>query len=338
MALQFPAVVRKETEVDLVWCLIGQSQVARDMRTFVTRAAGSSSTVLLLGETGSGKDHLAELINRCGVQEGYGGNFVTVDCGSVTEDLWESVMFGHAQGAFTDAHKAKTGLLEVADGGTLFFDEIGNMSLPLQARLLRIVEKKSYRPLGSNKEMVPHFRVVVATNANLREAVSKGTFRPDLYHRINVLRYVVPPLRARLEDIPLLAEYFLRSLDLSKSIRPSAMVTLMAYNWPGNVRELRNVMEGAAFNSDEDSEIEGKHIRSCFEEPTEEFVDLWGTGGAQLPTYEELQRRYFKECVCRTGGNGRHISSITQLTPRVLLSRLEEFGLHEIAESLRIEG
>lgn len=205
-----------------------------------------SETVLITGESGSGKELVASAIHNLSPRKE--NSFVELNCASIPESLLEGELFGHEKGAFTNALNKKIGLLEIADGGTIFLDEIGEMSLALQAKLLRVLENKKIRRLGSTKEIEIDVRIIAATNKNLKDAISKSAFRSDLYYRLNVLRIEVPPLRKRGNDIIILAEYFL-NVYKKKFTKPveefdsEAKTALLSYSWPGNVRELRNVIE-----------------------------------------------------------------------------------------------
>jgi len=201
--------------------------------------------VLVEGETGTGKELVARAIHK---QSGRKGAFVAVNCGSISSELLESELFGHTRGAFTGAHAAREGLFNYANNGTIFLDEIGELPLPLQANLLRVLEEKRVRPVGSDREVEVSCRVIAATNVPLADQVQQGAFREDLYYRLNVLRIVVPPLRDRLEDIPALAHYFGETLASEIGVAPvpfghNDFVHMQGYDWPGNVRELKNVIE-----------------------------------------------------------------------------------------------
>lgn len=217
--------------------IIGRSEQATRMRDFAEQAARTEHTILLRGETGVGKDHLAECIHHLGRR---GRTFVPVDCGALTESLSETELFGHTRGAFTDAQQVKQGLVQVAEDGTLFFNEVANMSLSLQAKFLRVLEKRTFRQVGGTKEMSINTRIIAATNANLELAVRRGELRSDLYHRLNTITFTVVPLRDRSDDIPELASHFLRQERVSRTFSPEAMAVMMGYHWPGNVRELKN--------------------------------------------------------------------------------------------------
>ncbi len=224
---------------------IGENPEIKQLVQLVRRIAPTQSTVLIQGETGTGKELVAQAIHE---QSGRNGPFVPVNCGSIAPDLLESEMFGHTKGAFTGAHSARQGLCYFADKGTLFLDEIGEMPLSMQAKLLRMLETHSIRPVGSEREIQVDCRIVAATNHNLDELVKTRDFREDLFYRLNVLTLEVPALRDRASDIPLLAKYFIHKLanELDIPAYPLShqdINQLQTYSWPGNVRELRNVLE-----------------------------------------------------------------------------------------------
>ena len=225
--------------------IIGQTATIEQLCQLIKRVAASQSTVLVQGETGTGKELVAEAIHE---QSGRQGPFVPVNCGSIAPDLLESELFGHTKGAFTGAHTSRDGLCYFAQGGTLFLDEIGEMPVSMQAKLLRMLEQRSIRPLGSEREVSVDCRIIAATNRDLKAQVELGRFREDLFYRLNVFSLEVPPLRRRREDIPLLAKYFVSKLSQELGIAPFPLthqdiICLQTYSWPGNVRELRNVIE-----------------------------------------------------------------------------------------------
>ncbi|MET0065923.1 MAG: sigma-54 dependent transcriptional regulator [Candidatus Thiodiazotropha sp.] len=225
--------------------VVGECDLMRQLCDVIKRVAPMPSTVLLEGESGTGKELAARAIHQL---SGRSGSFVPVNCGAVSAELLESELFGHVKGAFTGAHQSREGLFTYAEGGTLFLDEIGEMALSMQAHLLRALEERSIRPVGSNREYSVDVRIVAATNKNLQEEVKKGRFREDLYYRLNVLALPIPALRERPEDIPLLIDYFLQQLALelgveSIKLSDAELARLTGYEWPGNVRELRNVIE-----------------------------------------------------------------------------------------------
>ena len=227
--------------------LVGRSHVMATLFATLERAAGSDSTVLLQGETGTGKDAAAESIHQESARTG--GPFVVVDCGSISPNLIESELFGHERGAFTDAVSDRIGAIEAADGGTLFLDEIGELPLDLQPKLLRVLERREVRRVGGTESTLVNVRIIAATNRNLRAEVNAGEFREDLYYRLAVLDIMMPPLRERLGDIPLIIEHMLAAIDLADDPRaaglrsPELAARLAGHRWPGNVRELRNYVE-----------------------------------------------------------------------------------------------
>lgn len=231
----------------------GRSQVVYDL---VRRVANLNATVLITGESGTGKELVANAIHDLGNRAGH--PFIPVSCGAIPESLIEAELFGHEKGAFTGTNGARAGYLEQAGEGTLFLDEIGELSLNTQVKLLRVLQQKEFCRLGNSKSIPLKARILLATHRDLHEMVEAGTFRTDLYFRINVMQIHVPALRERTEDIPTLAVHFLRkySKEYDKpvnDIRPNAMELLVAYDWPGNIRELENVVQGAVILTDGDS-------------------------------------------------------------------------------------
>jgi len=219
--------------------LVGQSPRIRNVLRMVEKLGRCRWPVLLLGETGTGKEVVARSIHK--VQPV--GPFVTIDCSSLVGPLMESELFGHVKGAFTGAATAKTGLIEVADGGTAFFDEIGELPLDLQAKLLRVLQEKEFRPVGSLTHRRSDFRVIAATNRDLAKEVEKGTFRRDLFYRLNVVNLRLAPLRDRKEDIPALIAHFLARHGKGHTLTQETFEAMLSYDWPGNVRELENCIQ-----------------------------------------------------------------------------------------------
>jgi transcriptional regulator with PAS, ATPase and Fis domain len=219
--------------------LVGQSARIRQVVKLVERVGKGRWPALILGETGTGKEVVARSIHSANPL----GPFVTIDCSSLVGPLMESELFGHAKGSFTGAHVQKIGLLEVANGGTAFLDEIGELPLDLQAKLLRVLQEKEFRPVGSLQTRRSDFRIVAATNRNLAAEVEKGTFRRDLYYRLNVITVRVAPLRERKDDIPSLLTHFLEKYGDGHTITAEVLEAMIAYDWPGNVRELENSIQ-----------------------------------------------------------------------------------------------
>src|SRR6202789_4342629 len=227
--------------------IIGKSDPMLRLFDTVAQVAPSRSTILIQGESGTGKELIAKAIHQNSPRRDR--PFIAVNTGAIPSDLLESTLFGHVKGAFTSANMAKKGLFEVANGGTLFLDEIGTMSMDMQAKILRVLQDRRFMHLGGTHEIQVDVRIVAATNVNLQQAVKDGRFREDLFYRLNVITLELPPLRQRREDIPLLAQHFLRfyateNATEAPSLSPEALRILMDYEWPGNVRDLENAMGG----------------------------------------------------------------------------------------------
>ncbi|MGB0128166.1 MAG: sigma-54 dependent transcriptional regulator, partial [Rhodocyclaceae bacterium] len=225
--------------------MVGESEQIKEVWRIIRRIAAVPSTVLIKGETGTGKELVARALHDL---SGRTGSYVPVNCGAISPDLIEGELFGHLKGAFTGAHQARQGLFSHADGGTLFLDEVGELPLGMQAKLLRVLEGRSYRPVGGNREIPVNTRVLAATNRDLAAEVLAGRFRKDLYYRINVIDVHLPALRERKSDIPLLASFFLKALSRELGLPAPVLDSwdverMQRYGWPGNVRELRNVIE-----------------------------------------------------------------------------------------------
>ncbi len=229
--------------------LVGESRAMQELFETLKRVAPHDSTVLVLGESGTGKELIARALHTLGSHPS--GPFVPINCATLSDQILESELFGHEKGAFTSADRPKPGVMETADGGTLFLDEVSQMGIGCQAKLLRAIERREFRRVGGTRKIKVKLRVVAASNVSLEESVAAGRFRADLYYRLKVISLEVPPLRARREAIPVLAQRFLdevtRNANLPvKRLSPEALALLERYEWPGNVRELRNVMESAA--------------------------------------------------------------------------------------------
>lgn len=229
--------------------IIGRSRAVQGLIRMINLMAENNSTTLLIqGETGTGKELIARNVHSSGARGIY--PFVDINCASIPDNILESELFGYEAGAFTDAKSSKKGLLEIADKGTLFLDEIGDMHLSTQAKILRVIETKTFRRLGSTRDIKVDVRIIAATNKDMERAVKNNSFREDLYYRLNVMPMTIPPLRERTEDIPLLSEFFIADVADNmnkkiKSIDKAAIDVLCSYSWPGNIRELRNVLERA---------------------------------------------------------------------------------------------
>jgi DNA-binding NtrC family response regulator len=225
---------------------IGESEAIRKISAIVARVSGTDSTVLITGESGTGKELIARAIHANSNRRN--APMITINCGAIPHELLESELFGHEKGAFTGAHRTRVGRFELADGGTIFLDEIGDMSPDLQVKLLRVLQEKCFERVGGTRSIHTNVRIISATNKDLRKAIKENTFREDLYYRLNVIPITVPSLRERKKDIPLLVDHFIRRLDEKNSwgvkiFSPEAMAALCRYDWQGNVRELENMME-----------------------------------------------------------------------------------------------
>jgi transcriptional regulator with PAS, ATPase and Fis domain len=225
---------------------IGDSKPIQKVFELIERVADTDSTVLITGESGTGKELIAKAIHYNSYRRD--NPMIVINCGAIPEELLESELFGHEKGAFTGAHKMRVGRFELANGGTIFLDEIGDMSPNLQVKLLRVLQEQKFERVGGTRTLQIDVRIIAATNKNLISAVNKGTFRQDLYYRLNVIPIKVPPLRLRKSDIPLLVDFFVKKFNKQKRKRmsgfvPEALDALLAYSWPGNVRELENLVE-----------------------------------------------------------------------------------------------
>ncbi|MBI3894378.1 MAG: sigma-54-dependent Fis family transcriptional regulator [Acidobacteria bacterium] len=244
--------------------IIGESVPMKALRQQLALMAPTNGRVLIYGESGTGKELVAHAIHGQSLRAAQ--PFVEVNCAAIPEELIESELFGHHKGSFTGATEDKTGKFQKADGGTLFLDEVGDMSLKTQAKVLRVLEEQRFEPLGSTIAVSVDVRVIAATNKSLEEEIARGNFREDLFYRLNVIPFVVPPLRERVEDIPLLANHFLREFASAygrkpKELTPAALEALQAYSWPGNVRELRNLIERIVILAPQ-SVIDRRHLPS----------------------------------------------------------------------------
>ncbi|WP_457601291.1 sigma-54-dependent transcriptional regulator [Hydrogenivirga sp.] len=280
----------------------------------IESAARSDINVLLRGETGTGKEVLARYIHR--LSDRRDKPFIVVDCSAIPEHLFESELFGHEKGAYTGANQRKLGLVELADGGTLFLDEIGEIPLPMQSKLLRFVETRSFRRVGGLREIKVNVRIVSATNRDLNAMVRKGEFRSDLLYRINTMEVEIPPLRERKEDIPLLVEVFLGKYK--KKVRPETMKLLMGYSWPGNIRELRNTIERASLLS------KGEYIDDHLCLPSHNDRELCLENlFSRTPSLKELELIYIAFLYKRLGSVER-VAQALGCSKRTVFRRLKE--------------
>ena len=296
--------------------IIGNSQPMMRVKEAIKMAAEVNAPVLITGETGTGK----ELISRA-VHEGCSAKstiFVKVDCGTLSAQLIESELFGHAKGAFTDAQTEKKGLVELANGGTLFLDEIGNLPIDLQPKLLRLIEESTFRKVGGLKDIQVSIRIIAATNIEIEEQIDRGTFREDLYYRLNVIPIVLPPLRDRGEDILQLANFFLHELkrDLKKDVQgftPEACKKMLQHDWQGNIRELRNVIEREVIFC-KNGWITMSHLRcdaTGVPKKSEEFINL-----------REMEEQYIKRVLNAVNNNKSKAARILGISRTTLRDKL----------------
>jgi DNA-binding NtrC family response regulator len=301
---------------------VGNAPQIRELLHLLSRVAETDSTVLIRGESGVGKELVARAVHKLSPRAEQ--PFVVVDCASLHENLLQSELFGHEKGAYTDAIRLKHGLFEVADRGTIFLDEIGEVTSPLQAKLLRVIETGVFRRLGGTADIRVDVRVIAATNRSLESMIQSGQFREDLYYRLNVFSLVVPPLRERRDDIPLLVEHFIRNSSIVAKRRVAvsapAMEVLQRYHWPGNVRELENVIERALILCDGGS-IEPEHlplgvrIEPAFRSESDD---------QRLTTLEEVERRYIRRVLEECKGHRQKAAAILGISERNLYRKLKE--------------
>lgn len=302
--------------------IIGESSVMQEVFTTINKLSNTDANILILGENGTGKDVIARLIYRCSPR--YGKPFVTIDLGSIPEQLFESELFGFEKGAFTDAKKSKAGRMEVATNGTLFLDEIGNLSLPMQSKLLTAIEKRQISRLGSTQTVPIDVRLICATNADIRQMVEDGNFRQDLLYRINTIEIHIPPLRERGNDIILLADHFLDryTRKYKKKIHGltrEAKNKLLKYAWPGNVRELQHTIERAVILGDGSMlKPENFLFHTTSKQKKEEEVVL---------NLEQLERQAIEKALRISNGNISRAAEYLGITRFALYRKLEKLGL-----------
>jgi len=308
--------------------IVGNSEAIKEIKKIVARAASTDSTILILGASGVGKEVFAQAIHNLSSRRN--GPFVAINCAALPELLLESELFGYEEGAFTGARKGgKPGKFELADGGTIFLDEIGDMPLNMQAKILRVLQERELQPIGGTKTVKLNIRVLAATNRNLQELIAEGKFRADLYYRLNVISFTIPPLKERKEDLPLLVDFIIHKLAREKHLAPKvfseqAMKLLKAYDWPGNIRELENIVERGLYIADTNivhTEHLPAYIRNlnCQE------------NSAEIPSLKdavrELERQLILKALKATGNNRQEAAKLLDLPRATFYHRLREFGL-----------
>ena len=322
--------------------IVSGSPAMNDLLHFVRRVAISeATTVLLEGENGTGKDLIAKSLHYQSTRQAE--PFIAINCAAIPETLLESELFGYEKGAFTDARAQKKGIFELADKGTLFLDEIGEIPLILQAKLLRVLEEQSFRRLGGLKDIQLDLRVIAATNKNLREAVREGAFRQDLYFRLNVIHITIPPLRERFEDIPILADFFVKHYNRKfkrqiEGLTPEALQLLESHDWPGNVRELRNAVERAMILEDSSYITPGSLPMSVSHQPpgASQFYAA-ASAPAGLPasgplpgdgmSLEDNEKRLLVQALEKTAGNQTQAARLLRITRDTLRYKMKKFDI-----------
>jgi two-component system, NtrC family, response regulator HupR/HoxA len=311
--------------------MIGKSKPMQDVYALLDKIKNSESTVLIQGENGTGKELIAKAIHYNSPRKDK--IFVTQNCSAFNDNLLDSELFGHVKGSFTGAVKDKKGLFEVADGGTFFLDEIGDTSPSMQVKLLRVIQEGTFLQVGATEPKKVDVRILAATNKDLKDMVEKGSFREDLYYRINVINITVPPLRDRKEDIPLLCEHFLNKCAQEKGIKPKVMTKralekIFDYTWPGNIRELENEMERVTVLAGAESKITvdmlSARIREYGERSKVQGVRIQGKLRDAL---EELEREMIREGLKRTGWNKSRLAKELGISRAGLINKVEKYNL-----------
>jgi DNA-binding NtrC family response regulator len=306
--------------------IVGRSKPIQDMFELMRKAAPRDVNVLIRGESGTGKELVARAIHFASSRSD--GPFVPVDSGAIPEHLLESELFGHVKGAFTGAIRDARGKIRSAQGGTIFLDEIGDMSVELQVKLLRVLQERVVSPVGSDKSEAVDVRVIAATHVDLEKAVKEGRFREDLFFRLNVISIRVPPLRDRKDDIPMLVRHFISEAveDGGMSVSDDAMQALVMYDWPGNVRELQNAIEHAVVVADGD-EILPKHLPDYVIQGKQPE----GRGAVSLPEkglkLEDVERELIRQALERTDGNQTRAAELLGISRPTLIYRVEKYGI-----------
>jgi two-component system nitrogen regulation response regulator NtrX len=324
-------------QVEHRWVMVGESPAIRALRAEIAQAAPSNGRVLIYGENGTGKELVARNIHHQSLRAE--GPFVEVNCAAIPEELIESELFGHTRGAFTGALTSKKGKFELADGGTLFLDEVGDMSLKTQAKVLRVLQEQRLEPVGGTGTISVDVRVIAATNKRLPEEIRKGAFREDLFFRLNVLPFHVPPLRERREDIPLLARHFIGQISAEYGKRPKdvgaeALELLMRHHWPGNCRELRNIIERLVIMTPVDR-VEARHLPASLlagmglgsEEPAVGAAEDMGDYASLAAAREEFEKRYIWKKYRECGGNMSRTADVLKVERSNLYRKMKAYGL-----------
>jgi transcriptional regulator with PAS, ATPase and Fis domain len=305
--------------------VIGSSPAMRNIFKQITKVAPTDSTVLIYGESGTGKELIAQSIYEQSAR--VGKPFIKINCVAIPEGLLESELFGHEKGSFTGAVAQKKGKFELADGGTIFLDEIGDMPMATQAKLLRVLQEKEFERVGGNVSIRVDVRFIAATNKDLPKLIKKGKFREDLYFRINVFSIVLPPLRDRREDIPLLASFFLSKQEKNVTLSSEALQLLIGYAWPGNIRELKNVIEQASVLAEKDI-IEPNHLPGALTGQTPK-IDIFSNGN-DINLDEKLaimEKEMIIHALKKSGGIQVKAAEILKINQRSLWHRIKKYHI-----------
>ena len=321
--------------------IIGQSPEIKKVLEFIERVSESNSTTLIVGESGTGKELIAKAIHFNSPRSK--APFIPVNCGAIPSELLESELFGHIKGAFTNAISNRVGRFELAENGTIFFDEIGDMSPSLQVKLLRVLQERRFEPIGSTKTIESNVRVITATNIHLEKAVEKGQFREDLYYRLNVIPINVPPLRQRQGDIPILLQHFIETFNRGRSkkitgVSPEALNTLIQYDWPGNIRELKNLVERLTILKGEDlielDDLPPNYNSQTFTPLPINSVEIPDTGmdfNSAVDAYENI---LIMKALERTGWNRNQAAILLKLNRTTLVEKIKKKGLRPPAKEV----
>ncbi|MBN2199246.1 MAG: sigma-54-dependent Fis family transcriptional regulator [Candidatus Aminicenantes bacterium] len=314
------------TEFDMV---TGRSRAMARLLDVVSRVSPTDSAVLIIGEIGTGKELLAREIHRHSLRAE--AAFVVVDCGALAETLFESELFGHVKGSFTGAHQTKHGRFESAEGGTIFLDEVSNLSLNIQSKLLRVIQEREVTRIGGSRPIKVDVRILAATSADLEDLVRKGRFREDLYYRLNVVPIRLPALRDRKEDLPLLADHFLRKYGRRShrnvtAISPRALKALQDYDWPGNIRELENTIERAVALSKKEI-LEPQDVMGCGLAAGDARM---GQGAAGSRSLEDVEKEHIRSVLLTHLGNRSRTAEVLGIDRKTLWAKIKKYGLEKI--------
>jgi DNA-binding NtrC family response regulator len=308
--------------VDSSHAFVGQSPQVRKLRRLIQKLGPSDAPVLLLGESGTGKEVVARAIFDAHPR----GRFVPIDCGALVGPLMESELFGHVRGAFTGAADNKRGLIELADGGTVFFDEIGDLPLEMQVKLLRLLQEREFRPVGSTRWQKVQLRVIAATHRDLPRLAEQGKFREDLFYRLNIVKITLPPLRDRKEDIPLLLDRFLSQAGRPVQFSRELMTVLTSYEWPGNVRELKNCVERMLAMYDEPV-LRPEHLPTILNPQAAGAVHYDPRAEPEIFPLAEVIRRAIMDALAYTGGDKSEAARLLKIGRTTLFRKLKEYNL-----------